>query len=228
MSHANALKRKLPLIAGGVVLVAVIAFMVNYVVELVSGDVAAPKLVAQKITILSTPPPPPPPPPKQEEPPESKLEEKIDEPLPEPDPTPEAADDQPPAGDALGLDADGSAGGDGFGLLGRKGGRDLLAAAGGGGGAGRAEMARFGMAIKSDLHAYLAEIESIRSKAYDVSVKFWFDAQGQIKRYNVLGSTGNAKTDDSLKMALESYSRLPEVPPDEQTRSVTVRITSRI
>jgi len=226
MSQHNTLKRRLPLLGGGFVLLVLVAVMVRYVVGMVSSNVSAPKPVVQTITVLNTPPPPPPPPPKQEETPE-KIEEKIDEPPPEPAPTPEAADDQPPAGDSLGLDADGSGSGDGFGLMGRKGGRDLLAG-GGGGAAGRAEIARFGMAIKSDLHAFLADVDAIRSQPYDVSVKFWFDAQGHVKRYNVVKPTGNVKTDELLKVALDSYSKLPEAPPDEQTRTVTVRITSRI
>lgn len=227
MNKKNTLKSKLPLLGGGLVLVVLAVILVRYVIGMVSSNASAPKPMAQTITVLNTPPPPlPPPPPKQEETPE-KIEEKIDEPPPEPAPTPEAADNLPPAGDSLGLDADGSGSGDGFGLSGRKGGRDLLAGSGGGA-AGRAEMARYGMAIKSDLHAYLADVDAIRSQSYDVSVKFWFDAQGRVTRYNVLKPTGNAKTDASLKVALDAYSKLPEAPPDEQTRTVTVRITSRI
>ena len=75
--------------------------------------------LAQFLEFLSPPetePPPPPPP-----------EEKVD--LAEPEPEPQPSNDPPP-GEQLGLDAEGAAGADGFGLAARPGGRDLLASGG--------------------------------------------------------------------------------------------------
>ncbi|WP_052700215.1 hypothetical protein [Methylocucumis oryzae] len=73
----------------------------------------------------------PPPPPKVEKPPEPEVKNEVEQPEPEPEePLPDVAD-EPPPGD-LGLDAEGTAGSDGFGLAARKGGRGLLGGGGGG------------------------------------------------------------------------------------------------
>src|SRR5262245_32752854 len=69
---------------------------------------------------------PPPPPPPEVEPPPPEIKEEVDVPEPEPVVDSPEVPDVPP-GEQLGLDAEGVAGADAFGLVGRKGGRDLLA-----------------------------------------------------------------------------------------------------
>src|SRR5689334_3282657 len=91
----------------------------------VKQEAPATKKVVQEIRVIRPPPPPPETPPPPPPPPEEKVD--LKEPEPEPDPTPT---NEPPPGEQLGLDADGSAGSDGFGLAARKGGRDLLASGG--------------------------------------------------------------------------------------------------
>src|SRR5215470_7935612 len=78
------------------------------------------KKVVQEIHVIRPPPPPPDLPPPPPPPPEEEV--KLKEPPPEPTPT-----NDPPPGEQLGLDAQGAAGSDGFGLAARPGGRDLLA-----------------------------------------------------------------------------------------------------
>src|SRR5262245_1063784 len=74
---------------------------------------------AQVVQIVRPPPPPPsePPPPP---PPEEKIQEVLQQDTPEPAPSDDAAPEQ------LGLDAEGTAGGDAFGLAARRGGSDLV------------------------------------------------------------------------------------------------------
>ena len=67
--------------------------------------------------------PPPPPPPKIEEPPPPPPPEEVK--LPDPEPVADAPD-VPDMPGPLGLDADGVAGSDAFGLVGRHGGNDLI------------------------------------------------------------------------------------------------------
>lgn len=208
---------------GGVAAVALIAAAAIYFVyQFVQDTPEKAKKVVHEITLLQAPPPPPPP--KVEEPPpEPEVEEKVDLPEPEmPEAVPETAADQPPAGDSLGLDSDGGAGGDGFGLVGRRGGRDLI-----GGGSG-SEMARFGLIVKNDIQSFLSAIDDIRKQGYDVKIRLWFDAQGYVKKFKLLETTGDPKTDESLKLALAKYERFPDTPPDEKKNFLTIRITSRI
>jgi protein TonB len=130
--------------------------------------------------------------------------------------------DEPPAGDQLGLDAEGVAGGDGFGLLGRKGGRDLL-------GAGSGDQYKwYGQILKNDLIDKLAEIRDIRRDRYSVVVRLWLAPDGRIQRFSVVNSTGDNRLDRDLALALESLDRVSEVPPAGLPQPVRLRIVSRI
>ena len=126
MTKQQRFRRYLPSIAGGLILIVLIGFIIHFI----SNIKDKPEKKERKIQAISLtkPPPPPPPPPKVEKPPEPEPEEKIEQPEPEPEDIPDVAD-EPPPGD-LGLDAEGTAGSDGFGLAARKGGRGLF---GGGG-----------------------------------------------------------------------------------------------
>lgn len=181
------------------------------------GEPAAPaKKTVQQITVIKPPPPPdtPPPPPP---PPEEEVE--IDE----PEPTPEVAEaEQPPIGEQLGLDADGSAGGDAFGLLARRGGRDLLAGGGEGG------FGWYSNVLKGDLIGRLSEIRDIRKDRYSVSVRLWLAPDGRVERYSLVGSTGKPDLDRDLQAALASLDRVSERPPEGLPQPVRLRIVSRI
>jgi protein TonB len=173
------------------------------------------KKTIQQVTILTPPPPPPeaPPPP----PPEEKVE------IEEPEPEPEVADaEQPPAGDQLGLDADGAAGGDAFGLLARKGGRDLLA------GGGDDRFGWYSSVLKGDLIGRLSAIRDIRKDRYNVSVRLWLSPDGRVQRYRLVGTTGKADLDRDLRAALDSLDRVSERPPEGLPQPVRLRIVSRI
>ena len=186
---------------------------------LIAANMGAPvtqtkKLVQQVQIIRPTPPdtPPPPPPPEPEE---------VDVPEPEV-PEPEAAADEPPAGEQLGLDAEGVAGADGFGLLGRKGGRDLLAAGSGD------QYGWYGQILKSDLIEQLAKIRDIRRDRYSIEVRLWLSADGRIQRFAIVDSTGDPELDRDLATAFESIDRVSETPPSGLPQPVRMRIVSRI
>src|SRR5215469_15598341 len=118
--------RLVPVIIGMVTVVTCGVGAVALVRSYLKGAPAAPKQVIQEVHLIRPPPPPPDLPPPPPPPPEEKV---VDVHQPDkPDPTPS---NDPPPGEQLGLDADGTAGGDAFGLLGNKGGRELI---GGGGG----------------------------------------------------------------------------------------------
>ena len=109
---------------GAAVLLTVFAIGVYFAFGALKGSKAPEPPKVQEISLIQ-PPPPPPPPPKLEEPPPP--EQVMEEPPPEPEPIAEEAPaDEAPPGDELGLDADGTAGSDGFGLRGKKGGRGLI------------------------------------------------------------------------------------------------------
>ncbi len=185
------------------------------------GETQAP-LVAevQQISIVQPPPPPlPPPVVEQPPPPEQTVEE-----LPEPEPEPEAAPDEPPPGDDLGLDADGVAGSDGFGLAAKRGGRGLI-----GGGSGNA-IIWYGQKIGSELSAALRTLleEDIRNREFSVLTRVWVRADGRIERAELAGTSGDAALDVALSDALTRLSlQLPQAPPADMPQPVKIRLDAR-
>jgi len=160
MSRKWHYRRYLPAIIGAVIVLSVAGLVSWMIVSFMDSGGAPPKKTVQEITLLAPPPPPPPPPKIEEPPPEPEIEEEVE--VPEPETLEELPDpgDQPPPGDALGVDADGGAGSDGFGLVGRKGGRSLLS----GGHAWYAKQ------LQEDVHESLYQYREIRSQAYSIVV----------------------------------------------------------
>lgn len=179
----------------------------------------------QQITLLRPPPPPPPPPkPPEQKPPEVKEEVKLEEPKPTPEPEKAEA---PPPGPDLAIDAEGTGSGDGFGLVGKKGGADLI---GGGGGKGNPWAwydALVNEAVNAAFQAALAREKALKNKNYKVVVKVWIDASGQVTRTALVDSTGDSNVDEILKEALKDMRALRDGPPADMPQPMKIRVTSR-
>ena len=215
--------RNLPLLIG-VVLTLVIAVGV-YCLQDMFQKPAQPKKQVQQITMIQPPPPPPPPP--EIKPPEPEPEpEKLPEPEPEEEPEPEPDAAEEPAGDELGVDAEGGAGSDGFGLIGKKGGRGLL------GGAGGSAILWYGGQVKrgleDELQNKLADSPA-RKTAYAVQLNVWVNADGSVNRTELATSSGKSEVDQALRAALPSvHFSLPKPPPENMPQPLKIRVTSRI
>jgi protein TonB len=207
--------RYLPIVIGILLTVAVIYFSIMLLTSSGEAEVSR-KQTVQKVTLL-TPPPPPPPPPKVEQPPEPEVQEEvqIDEPLEDVPDLPDA----PPMGDLLGLDADGSGAGDGFGLIGRKGGRSLLD--------GDPHM-QYASKLQKSIEELLLENEKLRVKAYSVVAQLWVGEDGSIVSAKLARSTGDEEIDDSLVEMLTSMTMLAQSPPDDMPQPIKLRISSRM
>ena len=177
-----------------------------------SSDVSTPKRV-QTIKIIAPPPPPPP----EEEPPEPEVEEEIEQ--PEEDLPEEAPEDIEPAGADLGVDADGAAGADGFGLVGRKGGRGLLDGS---------PFAYYEGLMVSELQDVLSEIDDLKSDEYRFRIKIKVAFDGTVESIKLLKSTGDKKKDKILMSALRSFDKFSRMPPGKMPPIVDLRITSSI
>ena len=184
-----------------------------------------PKKMVRQVTLI--PPPPPPPPPPDVNPPEPEVkQEKIEEPEPEkePDKAPEEAEE--PASDQLGVDAEGGAGSDAFGLAGRKGGRGLL------GGTPGSAILWYGGQIKKgledELHTLLADSEA-RKSGYSVTLDIWVGPDGRVSRAELASGSGKPEIDQALRTALPKLRlALQKPPPADMPQPVRVRLTSRI
>jgi periplasmic protein TonB len=172
------------------------------------------KQVVQEIHMIRPPPPPPdePPPPP---PPEEKVD--VHEPDPEPDPTPS---NEPPPSEQLGLDAEGGAGGDAFGLAGHPGGRDLLASGG-------SAFNWYAGLLKNEVLEQLESVKDTHRGAYSATVKIWVRGDGTIERAQLAQSTGDAARDKAIEAALSHITRVSEAPPADMPQPISLRIVSR-
>jgi hypothetical protein len=224
MSHNKRFLKYVPIVAGVALVVIVAGGMVYFIASM--EDAPKSKKMVQQISLIQ--PPPPPPPPKIEKPPEPEIEEevKVDEPE-TPEELPDMPSDEPPPGDMLGLDADGGAGGDAFGLIGKKGGRSLL------GGGGGSEFAWYTGKLQSHVENTLydlterEEFREIRQGRYSIRIKVWIDDDLNL-RGKLVGSTGDPERDKKLRQALANLGQIDEAAPANMAQPIRLKIISRI
>ena len=202
----------------GLGMVAVIALVVTVIMSFLTQAGKPRKPTVQQIAILR-PPPPPPPPKREEKPPEIKKEE-VKLPPPPQEQAPKEAEGKE-AGKDLGVDAEGGAGGDAFGLVGRKGGRDLLAGDGG----ARSQFAFYTSMIQQQIQDELSRNKKLKGD-YRAVVRIWLAADGRIQKVDLAGSTGNADVDGTLRNALADIT-FRQPPPQNMPQPVRLRISSR-
>ncbi len=197
-----------------VVAVLLIAALIYVALMFLESDTDVPqrKKVIQQITIIAPPPPPPPPPPEQEpeiqEPEEEAVIDEMDEAMPE-----EGMDED--VGNDLGLDADGSAGGDSFGLLARKGGRGIV-----GGG--------YGAMIVQEINSLLVDDDRLRHREYTVVLQLWISETGDIQRYKIDRKSAGNEVIKMIESALVRLGSVSSGPPLELPQPIRLRIRSRI
>jgi protein TonB len=190
--------------------------------QLVSGPkVSKPKAVA--IAVLKQPPPPPPKPPeKPPEPQKVKEEVKLDEPKPESKPVDnKPADDKPASDKPLGVDADGAAGSDGFGLAANRGGRDLLTT-----GTGSSTGRYFTGLLQRNFFDALARNRTAPQTEFSVVVSIWLSEDGRVQRSQIVTSSGDSHLDSLIQSTLGEMPALREVPPANM-RQVQLRLNRR-
>ena len=179
-----------------------------------SSPPGTPQKLIQEIHLIRPPPPPPdlpaPPPP-----PEEQVD--VHEPVPKPDQTPS---NEPPPGEQLGLDAEGTAGGDAFGLVGNKGGRELI-------GQGGSAYVWYAGLVKNQILEQLNTEKQARRGEYSLMVRVWVRSDGSIDRVRVIEGSGNRERDQAIETALSRMGRLSQAPPADMPEPINLRIVSR-
>lgn len=175
------------------------------------------RLVTQ-ITLVPLPPPPKPEE-KPPEPPKPKDEVKLEQPRPQDDPQPPA--EQPAAG-PLGVDAQGSGPGDGFGLAGRPGGRDII----GGGGGGGLGLSMFGSATARHIAQELARDPKLKSTSYQIEVRVWMSKDGRFEREEIVRGTGDRDLDTLIRAGLAQLTAIRQPVPQNLPQPLRIRVTS--
>lgn len=214
---------------------------IGFVAKVMLSDTGAPR--KNKITTVSLVKPPEPPkekPPEPEPPKDIPKPQQMDTPtMEQPQDAPQQAnnapDDAPPAGSDLGVDAEGGAGSDGFGLVGRKGGRAITLGGGGGGGSMNrlSLLAKYGWytrkvqdEVRKKVKTILDENGGFPKGKYQTVVKLTLDVKGVVVDHRIVGSSGNSRMDDAVKQSFAAV-RISEPPPDGMPRTMTIKISSQ-
>jgi len=208
-------RRYLPVIVLGLAVSVVGVGAVAFVRGILSGAAPPTKKVVQEIHVIRPPPPPPDLPPPPPPPPDEKVD--VPDPVEKPDPTPS---NEPPPGGQLGLDAEGTAGGDAFGLLGNKGGRELV-------GTGGSAFAWYAGLLKNEILDTLGAEKQARTGSFSVIVRVWVRNDGTIDRVHIVQSSGDRERDRAIENALSRITRLSQAPPADMPEPISLRIVSR-
>jgi protein TonB len=216
MADKRTPRRYLSRLAGGIFGLLLILAFVWFVHTMMASKSVKQDRRVQIVQVIR--PPPPPPPPKDEPPPPPP--EKTEEPLPKDKPEPPPNDEPPPAA-PMGIDAQGSAGEDAFGLAARHGGSDLV------GGNGSAAFAWYTSRLKDAVLEKLSSDARIGSTKFSLSVQVWIEPDGRIKQVKLVSTTGNHELDQHIESALSSLTRLSEAPPLEMPQPISLKIISR-
>jgi len=219
---SHPLRRKLPVLIGVGFLLLVTLLMIWLVRSFLADADKPDRPRVQQISLVKPPPPKPevkPPEPEKLEEIEQQREEVQLEQPPMPD---QAEDPGPPPGEQLGLDADGSAGGDGFGLAARRGGRDITTL----GSAGGDREAWYGRVIARHFEESLRRSKRLQGASYQVIAQVWFDG-GVVRRVRLARGSGNAETDAAIQDEIMALPPLRELLPEDLPQPVRVRVASR-
>jgi periplasmic protein TonB len=207
--------RFLPLILGAITVTTLGVGAFALVRNFLASAPAPAKQLVQEVHLIRPPPPPPDLPPPPPPPPEEKVN--VPDPQDKPDPTPS---NDPPPSQQLGLDAEGSAGGDEFGLAAHKGGRDLLAAGG-------SAFTWYAGLLKNEILDQLNTEKRARQGDYTVIVRVWVRNDGSVERVRVTQSSGNRDRDQAIEAALSRITRVSQAPPADMPEPISLRIVSR-
>ncbi len=179
-----------------------------------SSQPGPPPKVVQEIHLIRPPPPPPDLPPPPPPPPE----EKVNVPDPQqPDPTPS---DQPPPAQQLGLDTEGGAGSDAFGLIGNKGGREITATGG-------SAYTWYAGLLKDQILNELNDDQQVRSGNYRITLRAWVRPDGSVERMEVLKGSGDIKLDREIATDLAHIKRIPQPPPSGMPDAISFEVVAR-
>ena len=202
--HRKSYRKRLPFLVGGSLVVIVVLVVVMLIKNFLADSDEPKKHRVQQISLIKPPEPPPPPPkPPEEKPPEVKEEIPQEKP-----PEPVNADQPPPGIGSAGYGSgDTSFGGSGGWM--------------GGGG-------RFGFylgGVQKSIHDDLDRNEKLHKREYKVEVALWIGKDGVVKRFELLGTSGDTELDAQMKRTL--FGAKFEEPPADIPQPIKLRISSR-
>jgi len=226
---------KSALLVNGIIVLVFLA-VIGFVVYLLSGDPGASRKATFHEVKLIKPPPPPEQKPPEPEPPKEIPKQEVVENVPQPQDAPsnDRPDDNPPAGEDLGVEGEGGAGSDAFGLRGKgSGGRDITLGGGRGGGSRMSLLAKYGWYTKKVERELWQRVKQMLDKEggvpkgkHQMTVHLKLNARGDVVGFRVVSPSGNELIDKAVSITLPSL-RVSEPPPEGMPHGMTLRIASQ-
>lgn len=209
----------------GIALLAAVVLMVQ---KLIKGGSDKPKKQPQ-ISLIPTTPPPPPPPPKEEkkpEPPREKDQKEVKMVQQNDEPKQQAAPDpqlkmEGAAGDGPSAFASGKVSSEDLSRIG--------SGTGGAGGMGSSGAAfnNYAGLMKSELQRLLARRNELKRRNYRIEIRVWVASDGAVRQSELLGTSGDADIDDSIRQAISALPPFSEPPPANMPQPIRLRVTGR-
>lgn len=196
-------------------LVAAIAMVLN---NLLGNKSDKPKKPPQ-ISLIPTTPPPPPPPPKEEKrpPPKEQKEVKVEQ---------QTEQKQAPPDPQLKMEGAAGDGPSAF-ASGKVTSEDLSKLGGGGGKEGAfSPFNNYAGLMKAEVQRQLARRSELRRRSYRVEIRVWVSGDGTVKQSELVGSSGDPDTDDSIRQALTTLPAFSEAPPANMPQPIRLRIVA--
>lgn len=217
--HRRRRRRWLGPVLGGAALLLLAALVWHF-----AGSSVGVRREAPRIATI-TPLPPPPPPPKEKPPEPKKVEEEM-KPVEKPQDIPQKPVDAPkPSNDVaknVTINGDAQAGTDAFNIGAGDGGG--MMGSGGGNGTGTGNYNQYlGYAIQQAVQ----RDDRVNRLVFDVRADVWLDAEGRLTRAELVGSSGNEKTDAALIDALRAMPRIEVAPPSSLRFPLRVAIRGK-
>jgi outer membrane biosynthesis protein TonB len=206
-----------------VLVLAVLAGIGYGIKKLFSGGATQKKQITTVKLLPDTPPPPPPPPPKEppkETPKEQPKEIKAPEPKPIEAPPAENLKMEGPAGDAPSAFQSGAVNNE------YKGG-DVNTGPKIGGKKNMAAFAWFTNKVDAQIKKALDAESGLSKVKYQVDVRVFLTAQGDIDHAELIDSSGDAEIDALIRKVLSRIPPLKESAPEDMPRKVVVRMASK-
>jgi protein TonB len=208
----------LPRAIGVAVLLGIVAMIWH-----LAGSKVGVRREAPRIATI-TPLPPPPPPPKEKPPEPKKIEEEVKQTVDKPEPmkpieAPKTSND---VAKQVTINSDAQAGTDSFNIGAGSGGG--MVGSGGGTGTGTGSYDQYlGYAIQQAVQ----RDDRVNHLVFDIRVDIWMDGDGRLSKAQLVGSTGDEKTDEALTEALRAMPRIDTPPPATAHFPLRVAIRGR-
>lgn len=138
-------------------------------------------------------------------------------------------DEGPPAIDQdLGVEGEGEAGFDSFGLRAKRGGRDILLDAPRGRGPGDVLGYKvFANKLAAEIATQLRAVPELRSSSYALHVRVWINDGGRIARCELLGGSGQRQVDAAVQRELTRSDVCVGAPPPDFPNPVVLEVRGK-